>query len=237
MIEDPPLLLIRRDIVAHPVLRALARCKGRCDRNLVDCMDGYGAPRSIGSSRSIPPARSLLRPGGDLRETGPWTISHLRPNRTGSTPGRTSSSRVDASSSPSPPASPQPRRHGAAICGSVSWSPTAWFATSPGSTRASGLHRGARRDAEFLRACSGPVRSASRSMRRRRRRGPSPGDMCGRDRDGVVILPRTGSTPCSRGWRRFARPKRCSSAQGGQPASPCRAGSRSSGIVAQAAGW
>ncbi len=42
MIEDPPLLTIRRDI-ARPPAELVARCKDVPTGNLVDCMDGYGA--------------------------------------------------------------------------------------------------------------------------------------------------------------------------------------------------
>lgn len=68
MIEDPPLLTIRRDFV-RPAAELVARCKDVPTGNLVDCMDGYGALDY--QIKPIDPARALFFGPAVTCATGP----------------------------------------------------------------------------------------------------------------------------------------------------------------------
>jgi 4-hydroxy-4-methyl-2-oxoglutarate aldolase len=68
MIEDPPLLTIRRDIVRPPA-ELVARCKDVPTGNLVDCMDGYGALDY--RIKPIDPARAVFFGPAVTCATGP----------------------------------------------------------------------------------------------------------------------------------------------------------------------
>src|SRR3954451_4298989 len=68
MIEDPPLLTIRRDFV-RPAAELVARCKDVPTGNLVDCMDGYGALDY--RIKPIDPARALFFGPAVTCATGP----------------------------------------------------------------------------------------------------------------------------------------------------------------------
>jgi 4-hydroxy-4-methyl-2-oxoglutarate aldolase len=68
MIEDPPLLTIRRDIVRPPA-ELVARCKDVPTGNLVDCMDGYGALDH--RIKPIDPARAVFFGPAVTCATGP----------------------------------------------------------------------------------------------------------------------------------------------------------------------